>query len=211
VSVVILGGQTLRVNAATKLATRTRILEGARALFSERGFAGVTTRDIARAAGIASGTLFNYFPTKEAIAAGLAAAAAAEAHARFGKRRRRGGSLEEDLFALIATEIRSFKPHRNYISAAIAIALADPDATADPDGGAVRAGHWAMLVRILADHGIAGPPSFMTMHLYWTLYAGVLTFWSSDNSPNQEDSLAVLDHSLKAFVATLPAVKTAGS
>ena len=51
----------------------------------------------------------------------------------------------------------------------------------------------------------------MTMHLYWTLYLGVLTFWSSDNSPNQEDSLAVLDHSLKAFVATLPAAKSAES
>ena len=46
----------------------------------------MTTRDIARAARIASGTLFNYFPTKEAIAAGLAAEAAAEAHARFGKK-----------------------------------------------------------------------------------------------------------------------------
>ena len=62
-----------------------------------------------------------------------------------------------------------------------------------------------MVGRILADHGLTEPPSFVTRHLYRTLYTGVLTFWSTDASPNQEDSLAVLDRSLKAFIASLPA------
>ncbi|HZU35991.1 MAG TPA: helix-turn-helix domain-containing protein [Gemmataceae bacterium] len=62
----------MRVTAVTKAATRQRILEAARQLFAAKGFEASTTRDIADAAGIASGTLFNYFTTKEALLASLA-------------------------------------------------------------------------------------------------------------------------------------------
>lgn len=194
----------MRVNAATKLETRGRILDGARALFSERGFHGVTTRDIARVAGIASGTLFNYFPTKEAIATALVVEAMTDAHARFSRRRRRGASLEEDLFSLVAAELRGLKLHRAYLAPVIEAALGPAAGAADQPAGAARVAHWSMVVRILADHGRAASLSFLTIHLYWALYAGVLAFWSSDPSPKQEDTLAVLDHSLKAFVGTLP-------
>lgn len=47
--------------------TRAAIIAAARALFAERGYSATRTRDIAAAAGIATGTLFNYAPTKEAI------------------------------------------------------------------------------------------------------------------------------------------------
>src|SRR5258708_4373297 len=73
----------MRVTAETKAATRQRILEAARQLFASNGFEAATTRDLADAAGIASGTLFNYFPTKEAILASLAAEAASSAHNEF--------------------------------------------------------------------------------------------------------------------------------
>jgi hypothetical protein len=41
------------------------------------------------------------------------------------------------------------------------------------------------------------------LNLYWTLYTGVLAFWASDSSPKQEDTLAILDHYLRAFVGSL--------
>ena len=44
----------------------------------------------------------------------------------------------------------------------------------------------------------------MAWSLYWTLYTGVLAFWACDASPHQEDTLAVLDHYLRAFVGSLP-------
>ncbi len=43
----------------------------------------------------------------------------------------------------------------------------------------------------------------MNMHLYWTLYLGVLSFWAADESPNQEDTLVVLDQSMRLFVGSL--------
>jgi AcrR family transcriptional regulator len=45
--------------------TRKAILRAALQLFAEKGFYQTTTKAIARKAGIAEGTLFNYFETKE--------------------------------------------------------------------------------------------------------------------------------------------------
>lgn len=47
--------------------TKELILEKALALFRSRGFEATTMRDIARAAKVATGAAYYYFPTKEAI------------------------------------------------------------------------------------------------------------------------------------------------
>jgi hypothetical protein len=47
------------------------------------------------------------------------------------------------------------------------------------------------------------PMSSIELHLYWTLYSGVLAFWAEDASPHQEDTLALLDQSLQMFVGWL--------
>lgn len=46
---------------------RARILQAALKLFSTYGYAGTTTREIARGAGVAEVTLFRHFPTKERL------------------------------------------------------------------------------------------------------------------------------------------------
>src|SRR5262245_62425537 len=51
-----------------KDATKKRIVMSALSLFQTRGFDETTTREIAKKAGIAEGTVFNYFPTKDDIA-----------------------------------------------------------------------------------------------------------------------------------------------
>lgn len=47
--------------------TRDKIVESALRLFSERGYLGATTKDIARDAGVAEITLFRHFPSKEKL------------------------------------------------------------------------------------------------------------------------------------------------
>src|SRR2546421_1011449 len=54
--------------AQNKAAIRKRIVTAALSLFQTKGFDATTTRAIARKAGIAEGTVFNYFRTKEDIA-----------------------------------------------------------------------------------------------------------------------------------------------
>ena len=47
------------------------ILQAARSVIVERGYAGATTNHIAQAAGVSVGSLYQYFPRKEAIAAAM--------------------------------------------------------------------------------------------------------------------------------------------
>jgi len=47
--------------------TRTRILHAAQQLFARQGYDATTTRDLARAAGVAEGTLFRHFDHKKSI------------------------------------------------------------------------------------------------------------------------------------------------
>jgi AcrR family transcriptional regulator len=47
--------------------TRARILDAARLVFAERGYAGGTTNHIATEAGLSVGSLYQYFPNKDAI------------------------------------------------------------------------------------------------------------------------------------------------
>jgi len=59
--------------AQQRLATRRRdqILDAAAIVFAERGFHPTTIRDIARRAGIADGTIYNYFDSKAALLFGI--------------------------------------------------------------------------------------------------------------------------------------------
>ena len=52
-------------------ARRTHIIESALVLFARKGFSDTTTSDICRAAGISTGSLFHYFPSKQAVFYGI--------------------------------------------------------------------------------------------------------------------------------------------
>jgi AcrR family transcriptional regulator len=53
------------------LATYDAILESATRIFGERGYAGATTNDIAELAGVSIGSLYQYFPNKDALIGAL--------------------------------------------------------------------------------------------------------------------------------------------
>jgi AcrR family transcriptional regulator len=52
-------------------ARRTHIIEAAVVLFASKGFAETTTADICQAASISTGSLFHYFPSKQAVFYGI--------------------------------------------------------------------------------------------------------------------------------------------
>jgi AcrR family transcriptional regulator len=56
----------------TKVQNRQAILDAARAVFAELGYDNVTVRDIIRRTGLAAGTFYNYFKSKEEVFAALA-------------------------------------------------------------------------------------------------------------------------------------------
>lgn len=58
--------------AKTKVQNRTAILDAAREVFGEIGYEPCTVRDIIRRTGLAAGTFYNYFKSKEEVFAALA-------------------------------------------------------------------------------------------------------------------------------------------
>src|ERR1043166_8749474 len=167
----------MRVTAQTKAATRERIIAAARQLFAANGFEGSTTRDIADAAGIASGTLFNYFATKEDIVASLAAEAVAETNLEFEERETGSGSFEEELFAFVSAGLRKLKPLRKHLTALLEKALSPLAAVALDGNQSLRVGHLEVVARLAKHH--VGELDPVALQLYWTLYTGVLMFWAN--------------------------------
>jgi AcrR family transcriptional regulator len=201
-SIVIFSEIKMRVNAETKEVTRKRILEAAHRLFAENGYGPTTTRDIARAAGIASGTVFNYFPTKEAIVACLASEAIGDALAAVEMSAGGGETLEEDLFALVAACLRKLKPLRKHLPALLESSLSPLAVMPRDDAPSFRARQLEAAAAIAARHGQGELPA-TALQLYWTLYTGILMFWASDESPKEEDTLALIDDSINMYVTWL--------
>ena len=184
----------MRITAEEKLATRKRILDAAKTLFRSKGFDSATTRDIAKEVGIATGTLFNYFASKEAIVVELAAIGLEKANKDFQKNRRSDADLTELLFASVAAQLRALKPIRKYVRPFISTPSPNELAAAELKAEIIE--HFASLLR---EHGIE-EPSDVQLTIFWSLYVGVLSFWSSDSSPKQEDTLALLDQSVRMYV-----------
>jgi AcrR family transcriptional regulator len=194
----------MRITTDAKQRTRARILARAQDLFEVTGYHGTSTRDLAAAAGIASGTLFNYFASKEDLAMTLVERALERGEAGFRHRRRGAEDLQEDLFAHVAAGLRELEPQRAYLSEVCEAALS-PFSRGDltSAGEAVRIRHLETVTGLVEQHGHAPAFGFVSVHLYWTLFLGVLAYWSRDESAHQADTLVVLDESLRAYVMAL--------
>jgi AcrR family transcriptional regulator len=192
----------MRITAEAKTATRERITKAAAKLFARQGYENATTRDIAAQAGIATGTLFNYFESKEAIFAALIAEALERARQEIEKRD--DETLEEELFTFIWSELSGLRDCRKFLAEAAETILSPLRRhSKESAGDSIRTSHLEAVEQILISHGIPAPTA-VTMQLYWTLYLGVFAHWATDESPKQEDTMALLDQSLKLFITALP-------
>jgi len=205
---VELDGTAMRITAAAKDETRKRILKVSLKQFAQQGFEQTTTRDIARDANIAVGTLFNYFPTKESIVENLVNEGCIRAAERFAAELERNGqedpsTLEEELFAHVAAVLRELKPYRKYLPAVLETSLSPLATDRAGDHTSLRAAHLEIVSEMLLRHASQDAISPMAIQLYWSLYTGVLVYWARDKSPKQEDTLALLDESLSMFVGWL--------
>jgi AcrR family transcriptional regulator len=151
----------MRISAEAKEKTRQSILDAAQRLFSTAGFDQTSTRDLSSEAGIATGTLFNYFPTKESLALAIVADAIDKARGDFESRLRPDASLDEALFDHVAAGLRRLAPHRHWVTQVMDGSLGPLSAGPSPPtdaGDRIRLEHLATVRAVIAVRGPAPPP-----------------------------------------------------
>jgi AcrR family transcriptional regulator len=195
--------------AQNKEATRDRIVAVALQLFQSKGFDATTTREIARRAGIAEGTVFNYFPTKDDIALHFFEREVDHAIATVrGQDRLRRAPLEEQLFALVQAQLEYLAPYEQFIGTAFVHALR-PSSRLGPFSHRAQAlrHRYMAFVQELFEQSLpkktVAPVSWWAPGAFWIYYLGALLYWLHDTSPKKQHTLAFLDRSLEIGVAVI--------
>jgi AcrR family transcriptional regulator len=198
-----------RRRAQHKEATRRRIVAAALKLFQSNGFEATTTKAIAQKAGIAEGTVFNYFKTKDDIALHFFEQEAEDAVAFVrAQPRLRKAPLEEKLFALIQRQLELLAPYERFIGSAFVEALRPASKLGAFSHGANAFRHRYMaFVQELMEESLPRktllPVGWWAPDAFWVFYLVALLFWLNDASPRKQHTLAFLDRSLKIGVAML--------
>ena len=194
----------MRITQKAKEENRNKILKIAARLFSELGYEKTTTRDLSNAMGMAKGTLFNYFPSKDTLAMTMVADAMEEGRAMYLKRKTGEESLTEEMFLFIASELRALKSFRSYIGPVLESSMSVFSKNSSCQAGErARMAHLQTISDILANHDYELVDGSITITMYWSLYLGILAHWSRDTSGHQQETLALLDYSMKVFAMSI--------
>jgi AcrR family transcriptional regulator len=158
---------------------RADILARSAELFATRGVAATTVRDIGEAAGVLSGSLYHYFPSKDALVGEVLAGFMADVQRRFAEAARRSRTPDETVQALIHETLALIEEHphptamyqndRQYLRER---GLLEPVASASR---AVRA-HWLTALEAgIVDGSFRGdvPPEVTYRSLRDTLWASM--------------------------------------
>ena len=187
--------------------TRQRILTAALELFRQKGFAAATMREVAAAAGMATGAAYYYFPSKEAIVLGFYEQAREEMAPLLDEALLGPKKLEERLQAAIGVKIRYFTENRKFLGVLLGSA-ADPGNPLSPfsaETAAIRDFDIATFERVIAGSDVT-PPKDLAPYLpsmLWMYQMAVVFFWLTDASDHQERTRKLLDKSTRMLVQLL--------
>jgi AcrR family transcriptional regulator len=182
--------------------TKERILSAALQLFREKGLEGTTTKEISKRSGIAEGTLFNYFKTKEDLALYFFQKETEDliqwfrADARLQK-----APLAEKLFAIIHRQLEYIEPYEDFIGAVFCRSL-QPTSTLSPlsfESQELRLKYLRFIREILAEaEEKEEVPRVGGLGAYAVglFYLGVVAYWLQDGSRRKQKTLALLDRAL---------------
>jgi AcrR family transcriptional regulator len=177
--------------------TATRILEAALSLFRQQGFDAATMRDIAAAAGVATGAAYYYYPSKEAIVLDFYQRTSEEMQPKIREALNGRSRLDARLRGLIDVKLQQFADNRAVLRALLRSG-ADPKHPLSPFGdntAAIRETDLGWFREILVDCGF-GIPRDLEPHLpgvLWFFQMGIILFWIVDDSPNQTRTTQLLN------------------
>jgi AcrR family transcriptional regulator len=190
---------------AKSQATATKILDAALGLFQTKGFDQTTMRDIAAAAGMATGAAYHHFPSKEALVMAFYQRSCDETRPLLESALTGARGLQQQLSALIRTKLDYFEPNRAVLKALLKNG-ADPQHPLSPFSAhtqAIRATDVEWFRRILT--GVRMPQD-LAPHMpdvLWLFQMGIIYFWITDTSPRQKRTTRLLETSVKVVALLL--------
>jgi AcrR family transcriptional regulator len=183
--------------------TKEKILAAALELFQKHGLEGTTTKQISEKAGIAEGTLFNYFKTKEDLALYFFQKETRNLIEWFGREKKlQQAPLPEKLFAIIQRQLEYIAPYEDFIGAVFFRSL-QPHSKLSPlslESQELRLKYLRFLSEVLSQAETKkeiphlGDLGAYAVGIY---YIGIVMHWLHDESQGKQKTLAVLDRSLK--------------
>jgi AcrR family transcriptional regulator len=189
--------------AAKSDETRARILGAAMELFRDRGFERATMREIAAAAGVATGAAYYYFDSKDAIVLAFYHQAQAEMAPLLDGALAGARELKPRLRALLAVKFQYFAPNRRLLGTLAA--HADPENPLSPFSAQtreIREGDMRYFERALAQSRLRLSPDLAPHlpRLLWMYQMGLFLFWVFDRSAEQQSTAALCEKSLAVVV-----------
>jgi AcrR family transcriptional regulator len=182
--------------------TKERILRAALQLFKEKGLERTTTKEISKRSGIAEGTLFNYFKTKEDLALYFFQKETEDLIQWFrADKRLQKAPLTEKLFAIIHRQLEYIEPYEDFIGAVFCRSL-QPTSTLSPlsfESQELRLKYLRFIREILVEaeekeeFPRVGDLGAYAVGLF---YLGVVAHWLQDGSRGKQKTLALLDRVL---------------
>jgi AcrR family transcriptional regulator len=193
-----------------KEATKKKILEVSLQLFRKKGFGRTTMRDIAKKSGIALGTTYNYFPTKEHLALYFFERALEDVMERYRKEEPPDAPLEERIFLLLSLELERIAPYEEFLHLIVTHAVV-PTSRLHPfsvDSQRLKNRYLEFVGRMLEEareRGEFEAVGFdsMVLSAFWVFHLGIMMFWLNDASRKKEDTFILLDKSLRFILNAL--------
>ncbi len=186
--------------------TRARILEAALATFRQRGFCSSTMREIAAAAGVATGAAYYYFDSKDALVMAFYQRAQEQMGPSLDALLDNSRTLEDRLAGIIGYKLEYFADNRKLLGALTAhIDPSHPLSPFSQETEPIRAQDLHFFVRAVQESNVKLPRNLQPYlpRLLWLYQMGLLLFWVYDNSPQQERTAVLLAKTLKLIVLTL--------
>lgn len=184
--------------------TRTLILETALELFHERGYEETTMRAIAEQAGVALGSTYYYFRSKEHLIQAFYGRTHEEHLAASIPILAQERALKARLLRVMRAKIEMIEPYHRFAGILFKTA-ADPQSPLNPfspESEPVRREATELFAevvrgakeRVPADLDAELPP------LLWLYHMGIILFWIHDPSPGRARTYRLIEHTVELIV-----------
>jgi AcrR family transcriptional regulator len=192
----------LSLRQRKKRETRARIIDVAIRMFGERGIAAPTVEEIAAAAEVGKGTIYNYFATKEEIVVAFMVEVEKRVQGKVADFATRRGPLESILADFIRYQLELKEPYRDFVRVFMAQVYtrgAELLPHFEEMQKAINPPLIELFQNLLRRSLIREDANLDTLiEIFKLLHMGIITVWIND-APPYRGTLALLTEEMRLF------------